>query len=86
MYLAGAFHDGVTHDDFANRIQGDMAGPGILHRIHMAVDGGIHIGILKGQVSTLHGAVLELQVLAVAQGLGADDVAVDEGQTLREPG
>ena len=51
----------------------------------MAQDGGIHIGILKGQVSAFHGAVDQGQVLAVAQGLGADDAAVFQGQILGEP-
>lgn len=80
MYFAGAFHDGIAHDDFAYAVQRDMSGAGIFHGIHMTPDVGLHIRIFKGQVSTFHGAVDQFQILAVAQWLSADDVAVDEGQ------
>ena len=87
MYLTGAVHDSVVrHEDFTYAVHCNVAAAGILDGIHMTVDIGLHIGVFKGQVGGLHGAVNELQILTVAQGLGADDVAIDEGQTFGEPG
>ena len=60
MYFTGAFHHGIAHDDFAHRVHRDVAGPGILDGIHMAIDGGIHVRILERQIGSLHGAVDEL--------------------------
>ena len=74
--LTGTFHNSVAHNDFADRVHDDLTGAGILDGIHMAVDGGVNIGILKGQVGTLHGAVHQLQILAVTQGLRAADLTV----------
>ena len=86
MYFSGAIHNHIIrHDDFANRIHGNMSAAGIFDGIHMAVDGRFHIGIFKGQVGSLHGAVHQLQIFTIAQRLGADDVAVNEGQIFGEP-
>ena len=49
-------------------------------------DSGPHLAVLKGQIAVYHLAVNELQPLAVAQGLGADDGAVVKGHVLAVPG
>jgi len=83
--FAGALHNGVSNNHLAHAVQNDLAGAGILYRLHMTVDGGVDIGIFKSQVGILHAAVDELQILAVAQRLGADDFATHQGQVFREP-
>ena len=45
----------------------------------------VHFGALKGKIGLLHGAVDQLQVFAVAEGLGTDDAAVFQPQILAVP-
>ena len=84
MYFACAFHDHIIgHNHFTDRIHGDLSALGILDRIHMTADIRIYLGILEGQVGCLHGAVHQLQVLAVAQRLCADNMAINLRQIFR---
>ena len=86
MYLTGTFHNRIAGNDLTDAVGSDVAASGIFDGDDMAVNGGLHIGVFKGKVGAFHGAVDQLQILAVAQRLGADDMAVHQGQTLGEPG
>ena len=49
-------------------------------------DGGLDAGALEGEVAIHHFAINEGEVFAVAEGLGADDPAVLEGEIFAVPG
>jgi len=72
-------------DDLADGICDDLARKRILDRYDIALDGCVDLGILEGEVATLRGAIYQLQSLAIAKWLGADDVAVDECDVFRIP-
>ena len=72
-------------DDLADGICDDLARKRILDRYDIALDGCVDLGILEGEVAALRGAINQLQSLAIAKRLGADDVAVDEGDVFRIP-
>jgi hypothetical protein len=84
-YVTGTLHDGVTENHVAHGIGDDPAGAGVLDGENVTLYVGLYVGILERQVGSFHGAVDECQIFAIAQGLGADDVAVDKGQTVGEP-
>ena len=61
---AGTFHDSIAGNDLTHAVHHDLAGTDILDGVHMAVDGGMDIGILEGKIGILPGAVFQLQILA----------------------
>lgn len=81
----GAAGERIVPDEGADGRRGDEAGPGIFHAHDGRGDGGFHFGFFKGEVGLLHGAPDELQIAAAAEGLCADDAAVDEGEAVRVP-
>ena len=65
--------------NLADGIGLDEAAAGVLHGVDVALDGGLDAAVLEGQVGFgLEGAVLQHQVLAVAQGLRSANVAVHQ--------
>ena len=70
----------------AHAVAIDVSVAWILDTGDMSVQPGTHVRVLEGQVGiSAEGAVLEHQVVAVAQGLGAGDMAVDKAQAVRIP-
>ena len=72
-------------DDLADGIGNDLARKRVLDRKNIALDSRIDLGILKGEVAAFCGAIYQFQTLAITKRLGADDVAVDEGDVFRIP-
>lgn len=83
--LTIAFLHASLFDDLADGVGDDLAGERIFNRDDIALDGCIDLGILEGEIAALCRAVDQLQTLAVAERLCADDMAVDEGNVFRIP-
>ncbi len=79
--------DVFIKDDFADGTVADKACARVLDGRDVAFNGGLDGGIFKSQISvSAHCAVLQYEVVAVAQWLGLGDVAADEAEVLRVPG
>lgn len=72
-----ALHDGVATDDLSDAIDANNARTRVLDGVDVALNRGLYIRVLKGTITVDHGAVDELEVLAIAQWLQALDLAVD---------
>lgn len=72
-------------DDLADGICDDLSRKRIFDRYDIALDGCVDLGILKGEVAGLRGAIYQFEPLTVAKRLGTDDVAVDECDVFRIP-
>ena len=83
--LTIAFLYASLFDDLADRISDDPARKRIFDREDIALDGCVDLGILKGEVAALGGTIYQLESLAVAERLRADDVAIDKGNVFRIP-
>ena len=83
--LAIAILHASLADNLTDGICDDLARKRVLDRYDIALDGCIYLGILEGEFATLRGAINQLQSLAIAKRLGADDVAVDECDVFRIP-
>lgn len=80
--------DGIRDipDDRSHFRHSDVAtDQGILDAHHRGGDSSLHLTTLKGQIAVHHLAVNEPQLLAVTQGLGADDPAPLKGHILAVP-
>ena len=77
----------MVDDDFTDAaVDCDMATGGVLDAVDRAVDGGVDGAVLEGQIAILaQGAVLHDEVFAIAQGLFAGDVTMDETEVLGVP-
>ena len=76
---------GGIHDNFADRRNCDFSFERVLDADDGGRDGCVDLTFLKGKVSFLHFAVYKSQLLAVTQGLCADDGAVFEGDIFAVP-
>ena len=75
--------DVPVKDDLADGAVADKAGARVLDGRDVAFHGGLDGGIFKCQISvSAHCAVLQYEVVAVAQRLGLCDVATDEAEVL----
>ena len=81
-YLAYTFHNGVFEDNFSDAVGAYDTRCGVLDRENIAFDVGVNVGIFKGKVGILHGAVFKDKAFAVAEGLSARNTAVSEGYVL----
>ena len=78
--------DIVVDGDGADAVCHDVSGRGVLDVGDGSTDVGLQGAVLEGAVARgVEGAVLQYQVVGVAQGLFAGDVAVDEAEVLRVP-
>ena len=78
--------DVFVNDDFADAVGVDAAAAGIFHGSDVTLHGGVDAAVFKGQVGVgFKGAVLQDEVLAVAQGLGAAYVAANQLEVLGIP-
>ena len=83
--------DVLVQNDFADASGAYKTAPGVFHGRDVPFHGGLHAAVFEGEVGIgLKGAILQDEVLTVAQGLGAADVAAfrDTGPILhsRFPG
>ena len=83
--------DVLVQNDFADASGAYKTAPGVFHGRDVPFHRGLHAAVLEGEVGIgLKGAILQDEVLTVAQGLGAADVAAsrDRGPILhfRYPG
>lgn len=81
--LAFCFVD--IHNDLADLGHIDMSGQGIFNADDWSSESCLYLGALKAQIGFDHFAVYELQIFAVAKGLGAADSAVFKGDIFAVP-
>lgn len=91
--FADIFHDDLSRgfrnvaDDLADSWHADLTASKRIFDAHDGGgDGGLNAGALEGEVAVYHFAINEGEVFAVAEGLGADDPAVLEGEIFAVPG
>lgn len=76
---------GAVADDLADGGDADIAAFRVLDADHGRNEVGAHVRFLEREIRALHFAVEKAQVFAVAKGLRADDLAVDERKPVRIP-
>ena len=81
----GCFPLIFIEDDLADAVGCDAAAGGILHTCDLALYGRLYGGVFEREVTVHHFAVLEHEVLCVAERLCADDLASDQRQILAVP-
>lgn len=75
----------LVEDDLPDAVGDDLSAEGVLYAVDGSLDVGVDLGILEGEVTPFHRAVLEDQALRIAEGLRPADFTVDKAQILRVP-
>ncbi len=75
----------LIEDDLADMVGNNRAVMRVFNADDFAVDGSGNVAVLKREVRAYHLTVFQHQTFAVAQRLGADDLAADEAQVFAVP-
>lgn len=78
--------DVLVENNFTNGIGNDVTLTRILDRSDVATDVGIDLRVLESEVGVgSHLAILESEIVSIAERLGLDDLAIDESQAIGVP-
>ena len=70
------FADFFFHNQLADAVRRDFSGQWIFYAVDFPFDFCLHGASFKGKVAAFHGAVFKHKIIAVAEGLGSDNVAI----------